>query len=85
MTRQTFDDVRSPPNDLDMRAIRERMRLTRPAPTKRFGVIVAAVSGWEQRLRQSSFTAGVLQTVVAWNPETVMDVISEASRAYEGR
>ena len=44
--------VHLPPGDMDVRALRERLGLTRPAFAQRFGLAVAAVRDWEQGLRR---------------------------------
>jgi putative transcriptional regulator len=69
------------PGDIDVRAIRERLGLTRPAFAQRFGLAVAAVRDWEQGLRRPDPAARVLLMVIARNPETVAQVVADARAA----
>ncbi len=73
--------VHLPPGDVDVRAIRERLGLSRPAFAQRFGLAVAAVRDWEQGLRRPDPAARVLLMVIARNPETVAQAVAEASAA----
>ncbi len=73
--------VHLPPGDIDVRAIRERLDLTRPAFAQRFGLAVAAVRDWEQGLRRPDPAARVLLMVIARNPETVAEVVAENQAA----
>jgi len=67
--------------DVDVRAIRERMGLTRPAFAKRFVLAVAAVRDWEQGLLRPDTAARVLLLVIARSPETVAEVVAEDQAA----
>jgi putative transcriptional regulator len=73
--------VHLPPDDIDVRAIRERQGLTRPAFARRFGLAVAAVRDWEQGLRRPDPAARVLLMVIARSPETVAQVVAEVHAA----
>ena len=73
--------VHLPPGDVDARAIRDRLGLTRPAFAQRFGLAVAVVRDWEQGLRRPDSAARVLLMVIARSPETVADVVAEAQAA----
>ena len=73
--------VHLPPGDVDVRAIRGRLGLTRPAFAQRFGLAVAAVRDWEQGLRRPDPAARVLLMVIARSPETVADAVAEAQAA----
>ena len=73
--------VRLPPGDMDVRAIRERLGLTRPAFAQRFGLAVPAVRDWEQGLRRPDPAARVLLMVIARSPETVAQAVAEAQAA----
>ena len=68
--------VHLPPGDVDVRAIRERLGLTRPAFAQRFGLSVAAVRDWEQGLRRPDPAARVLLMVIARSPEVVAEVVA---------
>ena len=69
------------PVDIDVRALRERLGLTRPAFAQRFGLAVAAVRDWEQGLRRPDPAARVLLMVIARSPETVAQAVAEAQAA----
>ena len=74
--------VHLPPGDVNVRAIREQLGLTRPAFAQRFGLAVAAVRDWEQGLCRPDPAARVLLMIIARSPETVADVVAEAQRAW---
>lgn len=71
--------VHLPPGDIDVRAIRERLGLTRPAFAQRFGLAIAAVRDWEQGLRRPDPAARVLLMVIARSPDTVAEVVAAAA------
>ena len=73
--------VHLPPGDVDVRAIRKRLGLTRPDFAQRFGLAVAAVRDWEQGLRRPDPAARVLLMVIARSPETVAEVVAGAQAA----
>ena len=73
--------VHLPPGDIDVRELRKRFGLTRPAFAQRFGLAVAAVRDWEQGLRRPDPAARVLLMVIARNPETVAQAVLEAQAA----
>jgi putative transcriptional regulator len=73
--------VHLPSGDIDVRAIRERLGLTRPAFAQRFGLAVAAVRDWEQGLRRPDPAARVLLLVIARNPDIVAQAVAEAQAA----
>jgi putative transcriptional regulator len=73
--------VHLPPGDIDVRAIRERLGLTRPAFARRFGLAVAAVRDWEQGLRRPDPAARVLLMVIARSPDTVAQAVAEVHAA----
>src|SRR5271167_1607919 len=68
--------VHLPPGWIDVRAIRDRLGLSRPAFAERFGLAVAAVRDWEQGLRRPDPAARVLLLVIARNPEVVADAVA---------
>ena len=73
--------VHLPPGDLDVRAIRDRLGLTRPAFAQRFGLALAAVRDWEQGLRRPDPAARVLLLVIARSPEMVAEAVAETRAA----
>ena len=73
--------VHLPPGDVDVRALRELLGLSRPAFAQRFGLAVAAVRDWEQGLRRPDPAARVLLMVIARSPKVVEDVVADAQAA----
>ena len=73
--------VHLPPDVPDVRAIRGRLGLSRPAFAERFGLAVAAVRDWEQGLRRPDPAARVLLRVIARSPEVVAQAVAEARAA----
>jgi putative transcriptional regulator len=73
--------IHLPPTDINVRAIREQLGLTRPAFAQRFGLAVAAIRDWEQGLRRPDPAARVLLLVIARSPETVALAVAEAHAA----
>jgi putative transcriptional regulator len=73
--------VHLPPGWIDVRAIRERLGLSRAAFAERFGLAVAAVRDWEQGLRRPDPAARVLLLVIARTPEAVAEAVAEARAA----
>jgi len=73
--------VHLPPDVPDVRAIRERLALSRPAFAERFGLAVAAVRDWEQGLRRPDPAARVLLMVIGRSPDVVAEAVAEARAA----
>lgn len=73
--------VHLPPGWIDVRAIREKLGLSRPAFAERFGLAVAAVRDWEQGLRRPDPAARVLLMVIGRNPEVVAETVAESRAA----
>ena len=73
--------VHLPPDTVDVRAIRARLGLSRPAFAERFGLAVAAVRDWEQGLRRPDPAARVLLLVIARSPDVVAEAVAEARAA----
>ncbi|MBV8093121.1 MAG: type II toxin-antitoxin system MqsA family antitoxin [Acetobacteraceae bacterium] len=63
------------PDEVDVRAIRERMHLTQAAFALRFGFTAAAVRDWEQHRRKPEKAARVLLRVIDRHPEAVLDAL----------
>jgi putative transcriptional regulator len=70
--------VHLPAEAVDVRAIRARIGISRPAFAARFGLAVSAVRDWEQGLRRPGPAARVLLMVIARHPEVVAETIAEA-------
>ena len=66
---------------IDVRAIRERLGVSRRAFAERFGLAVAAVRDWEQGLRRPDPAARVLLMVIARSPGVVAAAVKEAKAA----
>ncbi len=73
--------VHLPPDVPDVRAIRDRQGLSRPAFAGRFGLAVAAVRDWEQGLRRPDPAARVLLMVISRSPDVVAEAVAEACAA----
>jgi len=73
--------IHLPPDVPDVRAIRERLGLSRPAFAERFGLAVSAVRDWEQGLRRPDPAARVLLMVIGRSPEVVAQAVAEGRAA----
>jgi len=65
------------PKDMDVKAIRQRLKLSQRAFAERFGFDVRAVQNWEQHRRQPDAAARVLLRVISREPEAVMRALSK--------
>jgi putative transcriptional regulator len=59
------------PEEVDVRAIRQALGLTREEFAARFGFAKATVQDWEQRRRQPERSARVLLKVIEHEPDAV--------------
>lgn len=59
------------PTEVDVKAIRGRLKLSQNQFADRFGFSAASVKDWEQRRRQPEASARVLLTVIDREPEAV--------------
>lgn len=59
------------PEDVDVRAIRNRLGLSQDAFAARFGFKASTVRDWEQRRRRPEASARVLLRVIEREPEAV--------------
>ncbi|HVB68301.1 MAG TPA: transcriptional regulator [Acetobacteraceae bacterium] len=73
--------VHLPPDTPDVRAIRARLGLSRPAFAQRFGLAATAVRDWEQGLRRPDPAARVLLLVIARSPDVVAAAVADAHAA----
>jgi putative transcriptional regulator len=64
------------PEDVDVKAIRTKLRLSQQAFALRFGFSRAAVRDWEQHRRQPEQAARVLLLVIAHNPAAVTEALA---------
>src|SRR4051812_6097281 len=69
------------PNKIDVRAIRERLKLTQEEFAFRFGFSLGTVRHWEQGDRYPHGSARVLLAVIDRSPEAVENAIMEDARA----
>ena len=69
------------PEAVNVRAVRERLGMSRAAFAERFGLALAAVRDWEQGLRRPDPAARVLLLVIARSPDVVAEAVAEAQAA----
>jgi putative transcriptional regulator len=69
----------------DVKAIRERYKLSQGQFASLLGISVGTLRNWEQGRRTAVGPARVLLQVVAKHPEAVWDVIHPASKASEAQ
>ncbi len=67
------------PEQIDVKAIRQKLGLSQAAFALRFGFSPAAVRDWEQRRRQPEQAARVLLMVIDEAPQTVDRVLRKLS------
>lgn len=60
------------PDEVDVKAIRKRLRLTQAGFSSAFGFSLDAVRNWETRRRQPEAAARVLLTVIEKDPAAVV-------------
>ncbi len=59
------------PDEVDVKAIRKRLRCSQSQFSRRFGFAIDAVQDWEQHRRRPDRTARVLLTVIDREPDAV--------------
>ncbi len=59
------------PDDVDVKALRKKLKCSQSEFSRRFGFAIDAVQDWEQRRRTPDRTARILLTVIAREPEAV--------------
>jgi putative transcriptional regulator len=59
------------PDDVDVKALRKRLKCSQSEFSRRFGFAIDAVQDWEQHRRTPDRTARILLTVIAREPEAV--------------
>jgi putative transcriptional regulator len=67
------------PEDVDVRSIREKLRLTRPQFAARYGFPVGTVRDWEQLKRRPEASARILLKVIEKRPEVVEEVLRQTA------
>jgi putative transcriptional regulator len=66
------------PAEVDVRKIRQRLKLSQDEFAARFGLSVATVREWEQNRRRPEGAARVLLTVIEKEPEAVTRALAGA-------
>lgn len=66
------------PEEVDVRAIRQRLELSQDAFALQFGFSPSAVREWEQKRRQPDRSARILLRVIDRKPEAVIEALSSA-------
>jgi putative transcriptional regulator len=69
--------------NLDVRQIRERLRMSQPEFAARFGISVKTLRNWEQGHRQPEGPARAYLTVIKNDPEAVMNALDQDLPAVE--
>jgi putative transcriptional regulator len=59
------------PNNIDVKALRKKLKCSQSEFSRRFGFAIDAVQDWEQHRRVPDRTARILLTVIAREPEAV--------------
>lgn len=59
------------PEDVDVKALRKKLKCSQSEFSRRFGLAIDAVQDWEQRRRKPDRTARVFLTVIAREPKAV--------------
>ena len=59
------------PDDVDVKALRKKLKGSQSEFSRRFGLAIDAVQDWEQRRRRPDRTARVFLTVIAREPKAV--------------
>lgn len=59
------------PDEVDVRALRKKLKFSQAEFSRRFGFAIDAVQDWEQRRRRPGRTARIFLTVIAREPAAV--------------
>ena len=59
------------PDDVNVKALRKKLKCSQSEFSQRFGFAIDAVQDWEQHRRTPDRTARILLTVIAREPEAV--------------
>ncbi|MGD0073241.1 MAG: transcriptional regulator [Candidatus Binataceae bacterium] len=59
------------PDDVDVKALRKKLKCSQSEFSRRFGFAIDAVQDWEQHRRTPDRTARVLLTLIAREPDAV--------------
>jgi putative transcriptional regulator len=66
------------PSDIDVQAIRKKLKLSQSAFAARFGISPGTLRDWEQRRKQPDGPARVLLMVIKEEPEAVQRALAAA-------
>jgi putative transcriptional regulator len=66
------------PGEIDVRAVRTRLKLSQAKFAARFGLDIRALQDWEQRRRNPDRATRVLLTVIDKNPKAVDCALADA-------
>jgi putative transcriptional regulator len=64
------------PDDVDVKALRKKLKCSQSEFSRRFGLAIDAVQDWEQRRRTPDRTARTYLTVIAREPKAVKRALS---------
>jgi putative transcriptional regulator len=64
------------PDDVDVKALRRKLKCSQAGFSRRFGFAIDAVQDWEQHRRTPDRTARILLTVIAREPDAVTRALS---------
>ena len=67
------------PAEVDIKAIRKRMKLSQPAFAKAFGFSVGRIRDWEQRRTPIDPSSRVLLTVIEREPDAVRRALATSA------
>ena len=67
------------PDDVDVKALRKKLRCSQAEFSRRFGLAIDAVQDWEQHRRKPDRTARIFLTVIAREPEAVGRALARGS------
>jgi putative transcriptional regulator len=67
-----------PAGDIDVQAIRKKLKLSQSAFAARFGIAPGTLRDWEQRRKQPDGPARVLLMVIKEEPEAVQRALAHA-------
>jgi putative transcriptional regulator len=59
------------PDDVDVKALRKKLKCSQTEFSRRFGFAIDALQDWEQHRRTPDRTARILMTVIAREPDAV--------------
>jgi putative transcriptional regulator len=70
--------IKTPP-EVDVKQVREGLKMTQQEFASQFGFSIGALKNWEQGHRRPNGPARVLLTVIAKDPEAVMAALSDTA------